>query len=192
MIGRLRGILIAKRPPFLLIDILGVAYEVQASMNTIYSLPQLDQEVVLYTQMIVREDAQLLYAFADEQEKQIFNKLIKISGVGPKLALAILSGMNVQNVLQCIRDKDHAGLVKLPGVGKKTAERIVIEMQDKIDAALITKDFSEFAITARQDAVSALIALGYKEADASKSIDKIYQEDADSETLIRLALQQKA
>ena len=137
MIGQLRGMLTLKKPPYLIIDVNGVGYELQASMTTIYALPMVGQEVFVFTHFVVREDAQLLYAFADESERILFRKLIKISGVGPKLALTILSGMNVASFVHCIETRDVNRLVSLPGVGKKTAERLVVEMADKLN-----KDFN--------------------------------------------------
>jgi Holliday junction DNA helicase RuvA len=199
MIGQLRGILAMKKPPFLIVDVNGVGYELQASMTTIYALPAVGAQVFVYTHFVVREDAQLLYAFADEVERIVFKQLIKVSGVGPKLALAILSGMNVASFIQCIEMRDTSRLVKLPGVGNKTAERLVIEMQDKLDKHLdqshpqfsteVINNSASANVQAKQDAVSALVALGYKPQDASATIRKIYVEDADSETLIRLSLQ---
>ena len=193
MIGQLRGILAEKKPPFLVIDVHGVGYEVQASMNTIYALPMVGADVFLYTHFVVREDAQLLYGFYNERERILFRELIKISGVGPKLALAILSGMDVANFMQCIADRDSVRLVKIPGVGKKTAERLVVEMQDKL-AGFSTIAFTSVAADglAQQDAVSALVALGYKLQDAHATIRKVYVADADSESLIRLALKEIA
>ena len=199
MIGHLKGTLSLKKTPYLVVDVNGVGYELQASMTTIYALPALGEEVFLYTHMVVREDAQLLYAFADEAERIVFRQIIKVSGVGPKLALAILSGMNVASFIECIESRDSGRLVKLPGVGSKTAERLIIEMKDKLDKHFTTQQsFSSVVLTndqsatnrmAQQDAVSALVALGYKPQDAQSSIRKVYVEDADSETLIRLALQ---
>lgn len=190
MIGQIRGILVDKKPPFLIVDVHGVGYEIQASMNTIYALPVLGAEVFLYTHFVVREDAQLLYGFHTEKERVLFRELIKISGVGPKLALAILSGMDVVNFMQSIADRDSGRLVKIPGVGKKTAERLIIEMQDKLgafSAVLLTKAGSTEGL-AQQDAISALVALGYKPHDAHATIRKVFVEDVDSEHLIRLAL----
>jgi len=191
MIGQLRGILASKKPPYLIVDVHGVGYELQASMTTIYTLPMVGTEIFLYTHFVVREDAQLLYAFADETERLVFKQLIKVSGVGPKLALTILSGMNVANFVQCIETGDSSRLVKLPGVGKKTAERLIVEMKDKFDQQLSSNlhNFSEVALNGSHDAVSALVALGYKQQDAQATIRKIYVENADSQTLIRLALQ---
>ncbi len=200
MIGHLRGILTVKKPPLLVVEVHGVGYELQASMTTIYALPAINSEVFLYTHFIVREDAQLLYAFADESERLLFRQIIKVTGVGPKLALAILSGMNVASFIQCIENRDTSRLVKLPGVGAKTAERLIIEMKDKLDkqftgslhaldSIIIDNTQASLKQIAQQDAVSALIALGYKPHDAQTTIRKVYVEDADSEALIRLALQ---
>lgn len=197
MIGHLRGTLIQKNPPYLIIDVQGVGYEVQASMTTIYALPAQGNDVFLYTHFVVREDAQLLYGFIDEIERMVFRQIIKVSGVGPKLALAILSGMNVASFIQCIEQNDSARLVKLPGVGAKTAQRLLIEMKDKLDKQFTDKvqNFNKVAILGtenefpKQDAISALIALGYKPQEAQTAINKIYVADANSETLIRLALQ---
>lgn len=181
MIAQLRGTLIAKQPPYIVLDVQGVGYELQASMTTIYALPALQNQMLLYTHMVVREDAQLLYGFIDENERALFRQLIKVSGVGPKLALAILSGMSADNIMQCIAARDPARLVKIPGVGKKIAERLIIEMQDKM--LLPSVDL------AQSDAVSALVALGYKQQDAHVAISKVARESTDSETMIRAALQ---
>lgn len=191
MIGQLRGILAVKKSPYLVVDVNGVGYELQASMTTMYALPVIGKEVFLFTHFVVREDAQLLYAFADESERLVFRQLIKVSGVGPKLALTILSGMNVANFVQCIENRDINRLVKLPGVGKKTAERLVIEMADKLnkDFSSSQQSFSEVILDSTRDAESALVSLGYKPQEAQTVIRKIYVADADSETLIRLALQ---
>jgi len=190
MIGQIRGVMVEKKPPFLIVDVHGVGYEIQASMNTIYALPALGSAVFLYTHFVVREDAQLLYGFHTEKERVLFRELIKISGVGPKLALSILSGMDVGSFMQAIAERDSSRLIKLPGVGKKTAERLIIEMQDKLEgfsAVLLTKSGASENL-AQQDAISALIALGYKPQDAHATIRKVFVEDADSEHLIRLAL----
>lgn len=191
MIGQLRGILAVKKPPFLVVDVHGVGYELQASMTTMYALPTVGHEVFLYTHFVVREDAQLLYAFADEAERLVFRQLIKASGVGPKLALTILSGMDVANLVRCIETSDSARLVKLPGVGKKTAERLIVEMKDKFDQHFGSRqaNFDEVIIDSTQDAISALVSLGYKHTEAQQVIRKIHVDGADSEALIRLALQ---
>lgn len=197
MIAHLKGTISVKKPPFLVVDVAGVGYELQCSMTTIYALPSVGNEVLLYTYLVVREDAHLLYGFYDETERLLFRQIIKVSGVGPKLALAILSGMNVASFIQCIKERNTGRLVKLPGVGAKTAERLVIEMQDRLDKQFIAQEFNATVIEAnktdsqlaQQDAVGALTALGYKLHDAQTLVRKIYVADADSETLIRLALQ---
>jgi Holliday junction DNA helicase RuvA len=192
MIGQLRGVLAEKKPPFLIIDVHGVGYEVQASMTTIYGLPAVGTSIFLYIHFVVREDAQLLYGFATERERIVFRELIKISGVGPKLALAILSGMDLSNLMQCVNDRDAARLTKIPGVGKKTAERLIIEMKDSKFSDIVLASANTSATSAEQDAVSALVALGYKQADAQTRVRKVYTDAAGSETLIRLALQAAA
>ncbi|TCK08827.1 Holliday junction branch migration protein RuvA [Marinobacterium mangrovicola] len=203
MIGRLTGELAEKQPPQLLLDVSGVGYEVEASMNTFYKLPALGESVVLYTHMVVREDAQLLYGFADQQERILFRALIKTNGVGPKLALAILSGTSSEEFIRCVHNEDSATLVRIPGVGKKTAERLIVEMKDKLDRLEIPT-MTEFALAAsesgvvapkltdnRQEAESALIALGYKPVQATKAIENSVSalgEGASVEELIRTAL----
>lgn len=202
MIGLLRGILIQKKPPQLIIDVSGIGYEVNASMHTFYKLPNLNETVQLFIQLIVREDSQTLYGFIDEKEKLVFCELIKVSGVGPKLALTILSGMNVENFCQCVHEKDYTKLLSLPGVGKKTAERLVIEMHDRLKKQLLkNKEFSESILsktlinphnTACEDAINALVSLGYKAIDAEKVIRKHSIQNIDSEGLIKLALKEFA
>ncbi len=200
MIGRLTGVLVHKQAPELLLDVNGVGYEVSAPMTTFYKLPEEGQTLSLHTHLVVREDAQLLYGFYDIVERSLFRLLIKINGVGPKLALAILSGIDAKAFVQCIHDGDSSTLVKVPGVGKKTAERLVIEMRDKIkDWSGDSAASSEKGVigledlipesSARTDAESALQALGYKAADAAKAIAQIKDADLSSEELIRLALQ---
>jgi Holliday junction DNA helicase RuvA len=187
-----------KKPPSLLIDVGGVGYEVQASMNTFYHLPAIGSTVSLYIHFMVREDAQLLYGFYNEQERLVFRELIKITGVGGKLALTILSGMNVTDLFTCIKTRNYAQLVRIPGIGKKTAERLVIEMQGKLERQLSGEQkFSEVVLSANtlgteqhmQDAIDVLIALGYKQQEANGAIMKVADASYDSETLIRLALQ---
>jgi Holliday junction DNA helicase RuvA len=199
MIGFLHGLLVLKKPPFLLIDVGGVGYELQASMNTFYHLPSIGTSVSLYTHFVVREDAQLLYGFYSEQERLVFREIIKISGVGPKLALAILSGMNINDLFSCVQARNHAQLAKIPGIGKKTAERLVVEMQGKFAKQFLSEQkFSEIALTANdpniegniiQDAIDALISLGYKQQEANKAVMKVADNSSDGETIIKLALQ---
>jgi len=203
MIGRLRGVLLEKQPPEVLIEVSGVAYEVQLPMSSFYSLPDAGQEAIIYTHFVVREDAQLLYGFADKHERAMFRELIKVNGVGPKLALAILSGMSANQFVQCINNDAVSTLVKLPGVGKKTAERLVVEMKDRLKnwtgADLLTPESDKMAFenefknvsvdgNAKDEAVSALVALGYKPALAENAIKQVYQDGMDCEALIRSSL----
>ncbi|HEV2614469.1 MAG TPA: Holliday junction branch migration protein RuvA [Gammaproteobacteria bacterium] len=180
MIGRLRGILLEKQPPNLLIDVNGVGYEVQASMTTFYQLPEINQSINLFTHFVVREDAQLLFGFFTQDERVLFRALLKVNGVGPKLALTILSGVSPDEFIRCINNGDSNSLVKLPGVGKKTADRLIIEMRDH--------NFTITTQSSEQDAVSALIALGYKPHEATRALHGIETSQQSSEELIRLAL----
>lgn len=193
MIGRIRGQLIEKKPPQLLVDVHGVGYQLLAPLSTFVQLPELNQEVVLFTEFVVREDAQLLYGFMHEHDRTLFQKIIKISGVGPKLALGILSGMEPSQFAATIQEGDIQALVKLPGVGKKTAERLVVELRDKLSLSRGNSSFSQTAIMRqpehKEEAVAALEALGYKPREAEKAIAKVYHEDKNTEELIRLALQ---
>lgn len=203
MIGRLRGVLLEKQPPEVLLDVSGVGYEIQLPMSSFYSLPELGQEAIIHIHFVVREDAQLLYGFADKHERAMFRELIKVNGVGPKLALAILSGMSANQFVQCIHNDALSTLVKLPGVGKKTAERLIVEMKDRLKnwtgADLLTPESDKMAFAddlgstfvssnAKEEAISALVALGYKPALAEKSIKQVYQEGMDCEALIRSSL----
>lgn len=189
MIGRLRGILLEKQPPELLIETSGVAYEVQASMQTFYQLPLINQEIILYTHLIIREDAHQLYGFYNKQERVLFRALLKVNGVGPKLALTILSSSSPEEFVRCVNQGDTASLVRLPGVGKKTAERLIIEMRDSVvNDDFIVPSSSNPINSAHQDAMSALIALGYKPPEASRALQNIGSENQSSEELIRLAL----
>ena len=201
MIGRLRGILLEKQPPEVLLEVTGVGYEIQLPMSSFYPLPEIGQEAIIYTHFVVREDAQLLYGFSDKHERAMFRELIKVNGVGPKLALAILSGMSANQFVQCINSDAVSSLVKLPGVGKKTAERLVVEMKDRlknwVGSDLLTPEADKMAFenglennvgNAKDEAISALVALGYKPVLAEKVIKQVYQADMDCEALIRSAL----
>jgi Holliday junction DNA helicase RuvA len=188
MIGKLRGKLIEKQPPCLIIELSnGLGYELESPMSTFYRLPELGADISLYTHQVVREDAHLLYGFYDAQERSLFRTLIKVNGVGPKLALTILSSFEPQAFIQCIHHGDSARLTGVPGIGKKTAERLVIEMRDRFKDEVV----SPVAVveSAEKEAVSALIALGYKPQEASRMVSKVSTADATCETLIRLALQ---
>ncbi|MGH1440268.1 MAG: Holliday junction branch migration protein RuvA [Cellvibrionaceae bacterium] len=203
MIGRLNGVLLEKQPPYLLLEVNGVGYEAQAPMTSFYPMPALGEKVVLHTHLSVSENAHQLFAFYTQEERQLFRTLIKVSGVGPKMALAILSGMPVNEFVHCVRSDNASALVKVPGVGKKTAERLIIEVKDKLKdwsgsaqvdhpVDLISPVASPSMISA--DAESALIALGYKPTDAAKVIASVQRSEApeNSEDLIRLALKSLA
>ncbi len=198
MIGRLRGKLIVKRAPVLMVDVGGVGYEVEAPMSTFYALPEIGDEAVLHTHLVVREDAHLLYGFASDAERSFFRDLIKINGVGAKMGLAILSGMSFDAFARCIRENDVASLVRLPGVGKKTAERLIVEMKDKLEAKADSS--LPQAVNAApekindpvSDAVSALVALGYKPNEASRMVRGLNCEALTSEEIIRQALKAAA
>ena len=201
MIGRLRGILEVKKPPYLLIEVGGVGYELQAPMSTIYKLPEVGSPVTLFTHFQVREDAQVLYGFYEERERTLFKALIKVSGVGPKMALTILSGMDVLQFIKCVDNRETALLVRLPGVGQKTAERLIIERSGKLNNVVSAENenfsrrlFEDAVDTTspravEEEAVSALIALGYKPQEATRAIGRVLFEGASSQELIRRALQ---
>ncbi len=187
MIGRLSGILQEKNPPQILLDVQGVGYEVDVPMSTFYNLPALNEKVVLHTHFVVREDAQLLYGFATQEERTTFRQLLKISGVGPKMALAVLSGLSIADLADAVARKEAGRLTKIPGIGKKTAERLLLELQGKFVAAVAGAAAPGITASANDDIVNALVALGYseKEADwAAKQLPK----DADVSGGIRQAL----
>jgi len=197
MIGRLTGCILQKQPPWLLIDVNGVGYEIEAPMSTFYVLPDINATVVLHTHLLVREDAQILYGFASDSDRSLFRALLKISGVGGKMALAILSGMTASEFALAVQAGDVAQLTRIPGVGKKTAERLIIEMRDRLDklelgdAATGSVKPGEAPNTDEGDAVSALIALGYKPNDASKMIRTVAEAGMNTEAMIKAALQAK-
>ncbi|MCH2058488.1 MAG: Holliday junction branch migration protein RuvA [Thalassotalea sp.] len=202
MIGQLKGLLVDKQPPDIVIDCNGVGYEVQVPMTTLYALPELNEPTLLYTHFVVREDAQLLYGFATKVDRKLFRLLIKASGVGPKLALAILSGMSAEQFVSCVAHDDASTIVKIPGIGKKTAERLLIEMRDRIKDWQVESHASmpdamplELAAEntfiksdAKGDALNALISLGYTQGQADKAIKAVYHKDKSSEVLIKDAL----
>ncbi|WP_448550205.1 Holliday junction branch migration protein RuvA [Thalassotalea fusca] len=201
MIGRLRGTLIEKLPPEIVIECQGVGYEVSMPMTSIYALPNEQEEATIYTHFVVREDAQLLYGFATKTERKLFRLLIKVNGVGPKLGLAILSGMSAEQFVSCVAHDDLTTIVKIPGVGKKTAERLLIEMRDKLkdwNSELLTPFTDKMPVDglvasaivtdSRGDAINALISLGYTQGQADKAIKQIYSDGMSSEDLIRDAL----
>ena len=198
MIGRLTGLVADKQAPELLIDVNGVGYEVQLPLTSFYELPEEGQQTTIYTHFVVREDAQLLYGFSSKQERSLFRLLIKANGVGPKLGLTILSGLTAEQFVTCVEHDDVTTLVKLPGVGKKTAERLLIEMRDRIKALDVAPEFApklsiESSILKNnnnefEDAVSALVSLGYSSQQANKAIKLVHVEGESSEVLIRNAL----
>lgn len=203
MIGRLRGILLEKQPPYLLLDVQGVGYELQAPMTTFYRLPALGAEITLHTHLSITENLHQLFGFAEQRDRSLFRTLIKVNGVGPKLAVAILSGMESDDIARCVRDNNIKALTKVPGIGQKTAERLVIELRDRLknwdlpqgdllahgEIQAIAGDNDVYA-----EAESALIALGYKPVDAAKMIAAASQQkpEARSEELIRIALRSMA
>ncbi len=205
MIGRIKGTLIDKTPPEVLVDVNGVGYEIQLPMTSFYQLPNIGEVATIYTHFIVREDAQLLFGFSDTSERALFRELIKANGVGPKLACTILSGMSAQDFVQCVIHEDISNLVKLPGVGKKTAERLVVELKDKLEK--LSRSDVHFDSTtpnlpnsqiqrpalrgdahAKNEALSALLALGYKPMQAEKVIKQVYVAGMTSEQAIRESL----
>ncbi len=197
MIGRITGILLEKQAPELLIDVNGLGYEVLAPMTTIYKLGECGSNITLHTHFVVREDAQILFGFSDKQQRKLFRALIKVSGVGPKLGLSILSGIEADSFVRSIHEGDTATLVRIPGIGKKTAERLVVEMKDRLKEWHIESDLPLLAAAnpqiASQDmwiqeAEGALIALGYKPTEAAKAISAIKVPVKGAEDLIRFAL----
>lgn len=205
MIARLQGTILEKMPPEILLDVAGVGYEIQLPMTSFYQLPDINESVSLFTHLIVREDAHLLFGFTERLERSLFRILIKANGVGPKLACTILSGMTAGQFVEAVMHEDITALVKMPGVGKKTAERLVVELKDKLNNLEAIPEIGNIPsgvanspesrasilspkVSAKDEAISALIALGYKRNQAETSVNKIASEGASSEQLIRDAL----
>jgi len=174
MIGRLAGVLLEKNPPQVLIDVQGVGYEVEVPMSTFYVLPATGERVSMFTHLVVREDAQLLYGFASEAERRAFRKLLKISGVGARIALAVLSGLSVAELIEAVRLQQSARLVKIPGIGKKTAERLLLELKDRLgtDSGLAQAG-GRVQQPVTNDVVNALLALGYSEKEAHHAVQQL-------------------
>lgn len=196
MIGRLRGILAIKKAPLIMIDCQGVAYDLEVSMTTFYQLPAVDEELSIWTHLQIKDDQHALIGFANEQERKLFRTLIKINGVGAKMALTILSGMSEAEFCGCILADDVTTLTRLPGVGKKTAERLIIELRDKVESlthdpqqAMRLNPMQGDTTNSVSEAIEALQTLGYKPLDAEKMIKKIASPKANTESLIKLALQ---
>jgi Holliday junction DNA helicase RuvA len=199
MIGWLRGRLMTKQPPYLMVEVNGIGYELEAPMSTFYTLPAVGAEVSLYIHQVVREDAHLLFAFGTEQEKRLFRELLKVSNVGPRIALAILSGMSVDAFLTCVESNDVDMLVRVPGVGRKTGERLIIEMRDRVK--MLTGGASIAVLGSAQastpagpsaEAFAALVALGYKPAEVTRLLKSVDPEVQTTEEIIRRALQAAA
>lgn len=196
MIGRLRGYVAHKQPPYLLLEVAGVGYELETPLSTWSELPEVGVEVTLYTHLMVREDAHVLYGFRSLSERAVFRDLIRITGVGAKLALVVLSGMDTAALVRCVRDNNLSALTRLPGIGKKTAERLIIELRDRIEHLAVelpsirnTPTPALLVNDPLDDAQAALVSLGYKPADASRMLATVAGEGLDSAELIRLALQ---
>jgi len=195
VIGHLRGLLVRKAPPALIVDVGGVGYELEAPMSTFYRLPEVGSEVELHTHLVVREDAHLLYGFSTENERRLFRDLLRVTGIGPKIGLALLSGMDVDTFLFCVEAQDVDALTRIPGIGRKTAERLLIEMRDRIRALgqlpSATPRLDQPA-GAQTEALAALVALGYRPAEATRLLKSVDNEGAGTEELIRRALQAAA
>jgi Holliday junction DNA helicase RuvA len=194
MIARLAGTLIYKQPPLMVIDVSGVGYEVEAPLSVFYDLPELGQAIVILTHLSIKDDSHTLYGFSSEAERTLFRQLLKISGIGAKLALTILSGATGEELARFVAEDDTASLTRLPGIGKKTAERIIIELRDKLDGLPITSTAAGGGAavapaSAASEAVTALNALGYKPQESSSLVRMVAKPEMDVEEIIRLALQ---
>ncbi|MBS7663311.1 Holliday junction branch migration protein RuvA [Pseudomonas lalucatii] len=197
MIGRVRGTLAEKQPPHVIVDVNGLGYELEVPMTTLYRLPSVGEPLTLHSHLVVREDAHLLYGFFEKRERELFRELIRLSGVGPKLALALMSALEVDELVRCVQAQDTSALVRVPGVGKKTAERLLLELKGRFKAweavpgmaTLVVEPQGIGAVSsAEHDAVSALISLGYKPQEASRAVSAIKEEGLSSEDMIRRAL----
>ena len=186
MIGRLTGVLVEKQPPTVALDVQGVTYELDVPMSTLYQLPATGTRTTLYTHLVVREDAHLLYGFASDSERQLFRQLLRVNGVGARMALAILSGLSVQELSQAVAMQETTRLTRIPGIGKKTAERLMLELKDRF-AGVTDVAAGTVAVSARDDALRALLALGYSDKEARAALSKVPAELSVSEA-IRQAL----
>jgi len=195
VIGFLNGTLVGRHPPQLLVDVGGVGYELEAPMSTFYQLPETGQPVRILTHLLVREDAHVLYGFASESERQLFRSLIKVSGVGARIALAILSGISVEAFVRCVEGADSASLTRIPGVGRKTADRLIVEMRDRLEqagSALVQSMPAGVEGSAADEAFGALVALGYRPQEAQRLLKLVADPAQSTEGLIRAALQAAA
>ena len=173
MIGRLTGTLLEKQPPLVLLDVQGVGYEVNVPMSTFYTLPDTGEVIILHTYLVVREDVHLLFGFATDTERQVFRQLVKISGVGARTALAVLSGLSVSDLYQAVVDQDSRQIIQVPGIGKKTAERLLLELRDKLSSDMIGTDGHASSSKVNNDVLNALLALGYNELEASWAMKEL-------------------
>ena len=193
MIGSVRGRIASKTPPQLMVDVGGIGYELEAPMSTFFHLPGIGEEVALLTHLVVREDAHILYAFGTEAERRLFRSLIKVSGVGPKIALALLSGISVEAFSRCVMNEDITALTKVPGIGRKTAERLVVEMRDRLKDPEVPTSVGAVSVAVgaspENEAYGALIALGYRPAEATRLLKAVGPGTHSTEELIRRALQ---
>jgi len=198
VIGFVRGTLVHKEPPQLLVDVNGIGYELEAPMSTIFQLPPIGEQVQLRTHLAVRDDQQTLYAFATDAERRLFRNLMKVSGVGAKMSLTILSGISVQEFSACVHNEDKAALTRLPGVGRKTAERLIVEMRDRLDdadgriAAGSTSGPGVASAEPRNEAYNALVSLGYKPAEARRMLDAVDGDAQTTEDILRQVLRSAA
>lgn len=195
MIGLIRGVLARKEPPYILVDVQGVGYELEVPMSTLFRLPDVGNEVQLRTQLIIRDDQQTLFGFGTEDERHLFRNLVKVSGVGAKLALTILSGISVDGFIQCVQTDDKAALTKLPGIGRKTAERLIVDMRDRVENLSVQGASSETVsgatgdgATPHAEAFNALVTLGYKPAETRRMLEKVTTENQTTEEILRSVL----
>lgn len=198
MIGRIKGTLIKKDPPWLLVDVNGVGYEIEAPMRVFFELPETQTEVTIITHHLVREDAQILYGFLNEGQRELFRKLLKVSGIGAKSALAVLSTMSANEFQAVIQSQDVNAIVKVPGIGKKTAQRLIIEMRDKLgelpeisSTQPTAANFDNLPATAQTEATAALQALGFKPQEVNQMVKSVAKDGMSAEEIIRLCLQNK-
>ncbi len=202
MIGRIKGTLIKKDPPMLLVDVNGVGYEIEAPVRVFFELPEINTEVTIITHMLVREDAQILYGFNNDQQRTLFRQLLKVNGIGAKSALAVLSTMSTNEFVAMVQSQDVAAIVKVPGIGKKTAQRLIIEMRDKLgdvasnDISLPTSQaqaaiLDDIPATAQSEALIALQSLGFRPQEVNMLIKQVATDDMTAEDIIRLCLQRK-
>lgn len=187
MIGRLTGLMLEKHPPLVLVDVQGVGYEINVPMSTFYNLPAVGEKITLHTYLVIREDAHLLFGFATDAERQVFRQLVKISGVGARTALAILSGLSVDDLHQAVASQDSSQIIKVPGIGKKTAERLLLELRDKLSSSIVNVDSSVSSSKVNSDILNALLSLGYNAREASWTIKQLSSDVTVSEG-IRQAL----